>query len=74
MTSVDKNEIAILQHSVGNKSKNTCTRNYFCSDSDAPDLIALVAKGLMRKGRDIPGGSSYFSVTDAGFDIIGLNH
>jgi DNA-binding PadR family transcriptional regulator len=32
----------------------------------------LVAAGLMRRGREIPGGLVYYHVTDAGRAAVGL--
>jgi len=56
----------IIRHSLGLDRNKVSYRNYYADEPDAPKLIALVKKGLMKKGSSIIGGLQYFHVTPEG--------
>jgi hypothetical protein len=61
----------ILRHSLGLNYGTDLHRNYYATGpgaSDFDDIEALVAAGLMRRGREIPDdtGLRYYHVTEAG--------
>lgn len=74
---VTKEQLQIMQHSVGNKPRCQSHRNNFAISPGCDsyeDCEKLAEMGLMSKGCVIPGGMQYYHVTDAGWDFLGLNH
>jgi hypothetical protein len=69
-------ELTILEHALGAQSKTPGYRNYFATDESGVNykiISDLIGKGLMCKGRGIPGGMFYFHVTKEGQDLIGCH-
>jgi hypothetical protein len=65
-TTLTERQVEILEHALGNAGHY---RNYFATDERGRDYVTiceLVEMGLMERGREIPGGLTYFHVTDAG--------
>lgn len=46
-------------------------RNHYCAEDDDENMNRMVAAGLMKKGRIIPGGLRNFHVTEAGAAAVG---
>ena len=61
-------KIETLQHALGvDRERREPYRNYYCAEDGSPDLEALVAAGLMERGRTLNGGEDrYYHVTEAG--------
>lgn len=65
----------MMEHAVGYpapRGSKPGWRNYYNTDPDDADWLALVASGLAIQGRGPPGGSVYFHVTEAGYKELGL--
>jgi hypothetical protein len=58
---------------VGSPKKEWGYRNHFATNADDASMLRLVALGLVRKGRGIPGGLVYFHATKLGCTIAGLD-
>lgn len=67
----ERRSVEILQHSLGlDRDRREPWRNYYCAEDASPDLEALVAAGLMSRGRTINGERDrYYHVTEAGTEI-----
>lgn len=75
--------LGILWHSLGMRKSNHRRalkwwldddkhRNHFATGPDCDgfgDVVALVALGLMERGREIPGGLTYYHVTEEGIRL-----
>jgi hypothetical protein len=48
-------------------------RNHYCAKGDDENMVRMVAAGLMRRGRTIPGGLVNFHVTDEGAAAVGAS-
>ena len=73
---IDSAQLDIIQHTLGIGPSRTTDRNYFAAESQGDDfdnVEALVAIGLMVKGRDIPGGLTYYHATDEGRALVEAN-
>lgn len=67
-------ELEIMEHALGAKSKSPGYRNHYAIGEDCDEyatICGLCVKGLMARGRRIPGGLIYFNVTPAGQELIG---
>jgi hypothetical protein len=62
-------ELETLRHSLGLSISSKAFRNHYATDPGHPKLEALVSKGLMVKGRQIPGGLMYYHSTEAGIAL-----
>jgi hypothetical protein len=66
----------MMEHAIGHpmpRGSKPGWRNYYCTDPDDADWMALVAAGLAIRGRTINGGDSgYFHVSEAGYKELGL--
>ena len=70
MIDISKEEIHILQHSLGLTYSEHIYRNYYCAGPNDHRLDVLVEKGLMVKAGPCPGtDNKYYHVTDAGKEI-----
>lgn len=50
-------------------------RNNYATDENIDGIVlAMTERGLMRRGRAIPGGLTYYHVTDAGAEFAGVNN
>ena len=69
---ITSEECEIIRHALGLNYKRRPYRNHYCDAADAPELAALVAKGLMKAGRIINNGDDrYYHVTSAGAAMVG---
>lgn len=80
---LNDDEKELLWHTLGMKRvnyrnalawwlNNDNHRNHFAADlghDDNKTLLGLVDRGLMKRGRDIPGGLVYFHVTPEGIAV-----
>lgn len=69
-----KNEIQIINHSLGLDYKGKSFRNYFYTEEgteDYPLCESLVNKGLMKKTKSIISPGYYYYVTDEGKKWVG---
>lgn len=61
-----------IKHALGiNGGRKTPYRNHYAAEPEDANMLKLVAAGLMRRGRAIPGGLTYFHVTEAGAAAVG---
>lgn len=58
-----------IRHAIGLNSTPHEDRNFFFADCRDPQMLRLVGLGLMREGREAPGGQ-YFIVTSAGAEFV----
>lgn len=58
---------------VGSPKKQWGYRNHYATNADDASMARLLALGLVRKGRGIPGGMVYFHATEQGCAIAGLD-
>ncbi len=74
-TTTTQRQTEILRHTLGADSRSPGYRNHYAAEPNGDnyaDILALVEMGLMKRGRDIPGGLIYFHVTEAGQELIGV--
>ncbi len=58
-------ELAIMRHALAaDHHSSPGFRNYYAAEPEDERLPAMEAKGLVKRGRDIPGGLVYYHVTD----------
>lgn len=69
ITEVQKEE---MKHALGLNYDQKETRNYFYTDADDKEWNDLVEKGFARKRPGWDDESAYFSVTDEGKKMLGI--
>ena len=62
-------QMHVLRHSLGLTRTAKEYRNYYAAEPGDEACNALVDAGMMRRGNDIPGGLTYFIVTEEGRKI-----
>ena len=71
---LSKDDIHVLQHSLGITDGGKEYRNYYCAVTDDPQLEALTRSGLMVRGHKINDGRNrYYFVTDDGRKVAYKN-
>lgn len=69
---ITEDDADTLRHSLGIVGrKKQPSRNFYATEPDDPQITRLAEAGLMRRGRNIPGGLVYFHVTEAGAAAVG---
>lgn len=63
----------MLGASIDSPKKQWGYRNHFATQADDASMVRLLALGLVRRGRGIPGGLTYFHATEAGCAMAGFD-